>query len=161
MLDFSKEIIPYKSAGNVSLGDNINNYLSDIYKNHNVKISEYIIPDNEKRASYFIDETLRITTLCDGEVISIGCNNRYKGKCMGLFYSGQTLAQIIQNSTRQRVFHGCVIIDNNFGFSFELPAPYDEIGDSIEHLPLDLELTMLRVVDLSSWDSRTKSKTLK
>lgn len=152
MIDFSKEIIPYKSAGGIVLGENINTYLDDIYKSHRVKVSQYIVPDGEKRLSYFIDETLMVGTLSDGEIISIGCNGRYKGKCLGRFYSGQSLEQIVQNSKSQKIFHGCIIVDDNFGFSFELPPPYDEIGDSMESLPFDLQLDMLRVVDLSAWE---------
>ncbi len=151
MDNFNAEIIPGKSVGNFLIGDNINNYLS-IYSNYEVKSSEYILPNNEKRLAYFIDSTLEITTLSSGEIVAIGCNEKYKGKCKGIFYPGQKLVEIIASSTRQRIFNGCIVIDNDFGFVFELPAPYDEIGDSIQSLPSELKLEFIRVADFSTWN---------
>ncbi|BFT81930.1 hypothetical protein [Enterobacter pseudoroggenkampii] len=55
-------------------------------------------------------------------------------------------------TNKQRIFNGFIIINDDFGFSFELPALYDEIADSIAHVPLDLAFNEIRVADYSDWN---------
>jgi len=62
-------------------------------------------------------------------------------------------AQIKKLTARQRIFNGSLIIDEDFGFSYVLPSPYDEIADSIEDIPPDLKLNEIYISDFSSWIS--------
>lgn len=62
-------------------------------------------------------------------------------------------SQIKKLTARQRIFNGSLIIDEDFGFSYVLPSPYDEIADSIEDIPLDLQLDEIYISDFSSWIS--------
>jgi len=62
-------------------------------------------------------------------------------------------SQIKKLTARQRIFNGSLIIDEDFGFSYVLPPPYDEIADSIEAIPLDLQLDEIYISDFSSWIS--------
>jgi len=55
-------------------------------------------------------------------------------------------------TSRQRIFNGSLIIDDDFGFSFVIPSPYDEIADVIDHMPPDLILNEMYVADFSSWN---------
>jgi hypothetical protein len=62
-----------------------------------------------------------------------------------------SFGQIKKFTKRQRTFNGSIILDDDFGFSYVLPAPYDEIADSIENTPLDLILSEIYISDFSSW----------
>ncbi|CBJ40818.1 hypothethical protein (plasmid) [Ralstonia solanacearum CMR15] len=53
---------------------------------------------------------------------------------------------------RQRIFNGCLVINDDFGFSFVLPHPYDEIADSVGDIPLDLIFDEIYVSDFSAWN---------
>ena len=110
------------------------------------------MPDDKKRLAYIVDDTMTIATLEDGTIISIGCNVNYKGRYNKILQTGQTMGEIIGLTYKQRIFNGCFIINDDFGFSFELPAPYDKIADSIAHVPLDLVLNEIRVADYSDWN---------
>ena len=125
--------------------------MSDFYVNHKVDHFEYYLPDNERRLAYTIDETITVAALSNGTIVSIGCNEHYKGKWNGLLHTGQTMKDVIKLTDRQRIFNGCIIVNDDFGFLFGLPAPYDEIADEVEHIPLDIVLNNIRVGDFSEW----------
>lgn len=152
MIDFGADIVSGRAMGNVFLGADINDYMNELYSGHKVTYFEYILPDDEKRQAYIIDDTMTIATLANGKIISIGCNVNYKGMYNNILQTGQTMKEIIDLTYKQRIFNGCVIINDDFGISFELPAPYDEIADSIAHVPLDLALNEIRVADYSDWN---------
>lgn len=42
--------------------------------------------------------------------------------------------QIKKLTKRQRIFNGIIILTEDFGLCYVLPAPYDEIADSIENI---------------------------
>lgn len=138
--------------GNVFLGENISKYMNELYTGFKVNYFDYFLPDDEKRLAYIVDDTITIATIEDGTIISIGCNVSYKGRYNNILQTGQTMRQIIDLTNKQRIFNGFIIINDDFGFSFELPAPYDEIADSIAHVPLDLVLNEIRVADYSDWN---------
>jgi len=154
MIDFNANIISGKSIGNILLGENITSYIDDAYSSHKVSYFEYYLPSNEIRLAYIIDKTITIATLSDGVIMSIGCNENYKGTYHSLLHTGQSMREIIKLTNRQRIFNGSIIINDDFGFSFDLPAPYDEIADDVEHIPLDLILKEVRVANFSEWNPR-------
>ncbi|MDX5631066.1 MULTISPECIES: hypothetical protein [unclassified Brenneria] len=151
MIDINADIISNKSIGNISLRDNVNDYLSDMYSNHTIRFFDYLLPDNEKRMAYVIDETITVATLADGLITSVGCNEKYKGYYMNSLHTGMRMSDIIKLTDNQRIFNGCIILNDDFGFSIDLPAPYDEIADDIDHIPLDLILKEMRVADYYLW----------
>ncbi|WP_455819456.1 hypothetical protein [Pseudomonas cerasi] len=154
MIDLKAEIISNKSVGNIKLGGHINDYLSDIHMSHVVKVFDYYLPDNEKRMAYVVDEAITIATLSDGLITSIGCNEKYTGLYMNSLHTGMKMSDVIKMTNRQRIFNGCVIINDDFGFSIELPVPYDEIADDIDHIPLDLVLKEMIVSDYTAWQPK-------
>lgn len=151
MIDFKAEIKSKCSAANVRLMSNIAEYMSELHKNHKVKIESYVLPDNETRTAYKIDDTLTLSTLSDGTIFFIGCNANYKGLYRGILSTGMSFGQIKKLTTRQRIFNGSIIIDDDFGFSYILPQPYDEIADSINDIPLSLILEEIYISDFSFW----------
>ena len=152
MIDLSANINSGKSIGNVFLGENINIYMNEFYANHKVDYFEYYLPDNEKRLAYIIDETITVAAPSNGPIVSVGCNEHYQGKYNGLLHTGQTMRDVIKLTDRQRIFNGCIIVNDDFGFLFDLPAPYDEIADEVGHIPLNLILNNIRVADFSEWN---------
>ncbi len=76
----------------------------------------------------------------------------YKGRYKACLYPGQTMDEVSKATERQRVFNGSVIINDDFGFSFVLPAPYDEVADHIGDIPPGLVLDEVYVSDFSIWN---------
>ncbi|MCA4825807.1 MAG: hypothetical protein KJJ56_20820, partial [Serratia rubidaea] len=150
MIDINADIISNKSIGNVVLGENVDRYLNDMYSNHTVRFFDYFLPDDEKRMAYVVDEIITIATLSNGLIISVGCNEKYKGRYMNSLCTGMRMSDVIKLTNEQRIFNGCIIVNDDFGFSIELPTPYDEIADGIEQVPLDLVLKEMRVADYHS-----------
>ncbi|WP_380184776.1 hypothetical protein [Kalamiella sp. sgz302252] len=153
LIDFSTAILSYRSVGNVFLNENISIYIDEMYSRFNVEVKKYALPDGDERIAYFLDSTMTIATKSDGIIFSVGCNNKYKGGYKKIIYPGDTIGKIINFTERQRIFNGSLIIDNDFGISFILPAPYDEIADNLNDLPLGLEFKEIYVSDYSSWNT--------
>lgn len=151
MIDINADVISNKSIGNILLGDNVERYFSGIYSSHSIRAFDYFLPDDEKRIAYVVDETITIATLPSGLIVSVGCNERYRGHYMNSLHTGMRMSDIIKSTDKQRIFNGCIIINDDFGFSIDLPEPYDEIADVIEHIPLDLILKEMRVADYYLW----------
>ena len=145
MIDYKADIISYKSIGNILIADNVFLHLPDLYKNHIVRESTYHLPNGEERLAYYVDEILTISTLLNGEIISLGCNEKYQGKYKNKLYAGITMQMLINLTSSQRILNGEIIIDEDYGLSFVLPSPYDEIADYIDHIPLDLRLNKIYV----------------
>ena len=153
MIDFSAAIESKHSVANILLGENISTYANTLYAKHQVEVKIYTLPNNETRTAYVVDKTITVSTLADGTIFSIGCNTRYKGLYKNSLSTGMSFAQIKKLTARQRIFNGSLIIDEDFGFSYVLPPPYDEIADSIEDIPPDLKLNEIYISDFSSWIS--------
>ncbi|AXV88954.1 hypothetical protein [Ralstonia solanacearum] len=152
MIDFCADIVSGRSAGGVALNDDIADYLEEMYFSHRVVLRSYHLPDGQERLAYSLDEMLTVVALPNGSIFSIGCNGRYRGRCNGHLYPGQTMGDVIEVTGRQRIFNGCLVTNDDFGFSFVLPHPYDEMADSIGDIPLDLVLEELYVADFSAWN---------
>ncbi|APF89653.1 hypothetical protein HI806_25195 (plasmid) [Ralstonia solanacearum] len=152
MIDFSAEILSGKSIGNILLGANISEYLHEMYASHEVEVKQYRLPNGEARCSYSLGRVLTIATHPDGLIFSIGCNRGYKGRYKACLYPGQTMDEVSKATERQRIFNGSVIINDDFGFSFVLPAPYDEVADHIGDIPPGLVLDEVYVSDFSMWN---------
>ncbi|KHN55399.1 hypothetical protein [Pectobacterium fontis] len=154
MIDVSANIISYISLGNIEIGRSVDFYYSEIYGNFDVSVKEYMIPfpSNEKMYGYSLnDDILMFSTTNDGVIVSVGCNENYKGKYKDKLYPGITMKELLDLTKSQRILNGTLIIDEDYGLSFTLPSPYDEIADYIEHIPLDLKLNEIYVSDNSFW----------
>ena len=45
MIDFNADIISYKSVGNIEIGRNVEFYIDELYKNFDVKVTQYGVPN--------------------------------------------------------------------------------------------------------------------
>lgn len=157
MVDFNADIVSFISLGNVLLGDSIDLYLEDIFNNYTVEIKEYSLPapSSEIRYAYSIQNgTLIIITTTDDIIVSVGCNEKYAGKYKNRLYAGITMQELSQRSKDLRILNGALIVDQDYGLSFTLPPPYDEIADSLGQIPHDLSLNEIYVCDHSGWINR-------
>lgn len=151
MIDINADIISYKSIGNILAGEDISNYISELYEKHGVSESDYYLPNGERRLAYYVDNTITIAALLNGEIISVGTNENYKGKYINKLHPGISMEDLIKLTSSQRILNGTIIVNEDYGISFILPSPYDEIADYIEHIPLDLKLNEIYVSDCSFW----------
>lgn len=62
-----------------------------------------------------------------------------------------SVIDIIKLTTSQKIYNGSIIINDDFGVSFILPSPYDEISDAINHIPSGLIINEIFVSDFSFW----------
>ncbi|WP_249384152.1 hypothetical protein [Chitinivorax sp. B] len=154
MIDFNANIVSGTSIGNVFINSKIDDYVNEMYSSFEVKQREYALPDDSIRISYVLNDTLTIATMPDGNIFSVGCNVKYKGLYKGILFAGQAMGEIVKVTCRQRIFNGSIIVDDDFGFSFVLPPPYDEIADSIDQIPMTVTLNEIYVSDFSSWNPK-------
>ena len=151
MIDIDAEIIPFESIANILLDSNVSLYLDDMYANFDVEFKEYSIPFGETNVAYILDDIIRVSATPEGKIIAIGCSEKYKGKYKGKLYPGMTMGELISLTESQRILNGTIIVDEDYGLSFTLPSPYDEIADYIKYIPHDLELNEIYVSDYSFW----------
>ena len=151
MIDFKADIIPFKSIGNVVIGTCISRYLNDIYDNHSMSYKDYPLPNGDNRGLYELDDTLMICILDNGYIISVGCNQNYKGQYNNQLWPGQTMEQVKQRTSTQKIVNGSLIINNQTGLILPLPSPYDELADTLKDIPDELVLNEIYVADYSSW----------
>ncbi|HGM6735706.1 TPA: hypothetical protein ACKQB8_002151 [Serratia marcescens] len=94
---------------------------------------------------------MTIATDKDGVIFSLGCNERYKGGYKGIIFTGMKVMDVIKLTKTQKLYNGSIIINDDFGISLILPPPYDEIADTIKHIPEDIEINEFFVSDFSFW----------
>ncbi|WKC46782.1 hypothetical protein [Pseudomonas veronii] len=151
MIDFNAEIKSGESLANIVLNSNVSIYLKELYEYHEVVVKNYTLPDSEIRTAYWVDSTITITTKADGAICSLGCNKNYKGAYRKTFRTGMFFYEIAELSKRQRIFNGSLILEEDFGISYVIPSPFDEIADSIQDIPANLRLDEIYISDFSSW----------
>ncbi|AYH04273.1 hypothetical protein [Pectobacterium parmentieri] len=154
MIDINASIVSYFSLGNIEIGRFVDFYYSEMYGNFDVSVKEYMIPfpSNEKMYGYSLNkDTLMFSTTDDGKIVSVGCNENYKGRYKDKLYPGISMEELFDLTKSRRILNGTLIVDEDYGLSFTLPSPYDEIADYIEHIPLNLKLNEIYVSDNSFW----------
>ncbi|MCU1740484.1 MULTISPECIES: hypothetical protein [unclassified Pseudomonas] len=151
MIDFTADIKSMCSIANIALEENISTYIDELYASHKIEIKKYNLPNGEVRSAYVVDDIVTVVTLPDGKIFSIGCNRHYQGLYKGILSTGMSFAQVQKLTKRQRIFNGAIILDDDFGVSYTLPSPYDEIADSVADIPQELMLEEIYVSDFSSW----------
>ncbi len=75
----------------------------------------------------------------------------YKGRCKEILYSGICVAEVLAASSKANLLHGALIIDEDYGFYFPLPSPYEELADRVARVPKDVKLNTLHVESVQWW----------
>lgn len=151
MIDFNARIVSGVSIGNVVINENISLYINEMHSRFSVKIKNYFLPDGSERKSYTVDNTLTVVTDKDGVILSLGCNAHYQGGYNGIIFPGMKIIDIIKLAKSQKIYNGSIIINDDFGVSFILPPPYDEIADAINYIPAGVIINEIFVSDFSFW----------
>ncbi|MCG8710943.1 hypothetical protein JHU04_004261 [Brenneria sp. 4F2] len=154
MIDIKADILSYTPLGNIEIGRFVDFYHYEMYENFDIEVKEYMIPfpSNEKMYGYSLNnDTLMFSATSGGEIVSVGYNENYKGKYNGKLYPGITMGELLDLTDSQKILNGTLIVDEDYGLSFTLPSPYDEIVDYIERIPLGLKLNEIYVSDNSFW----------
>ncbi|MBH2562331.1 hypothetical protein I5K95_00020 [Serratia marcescens] len=151
MIDFKARIVSGVSMGNVAINGNISLYINEMHSRFSVKIKSYFLPDGSERKSYTVDNTLTVVTDKNGVILSLGCNAHYQGSYNGIRFPGMKIIDIIKLTTSQKIYNGSIIINDDFGVSFILPPPYDEIADAINYIPAGVIINEIFISDFSFW----------
>ncbi|WP_193159057.1 hypothetical protein [Serratia marcescens] len=151
MIDFKARIVSGVSMGNVAINGNISLYINEMHSRFSVKIKSYFLPDGSERKSYTVDNTLTVVTDKDGVILSLGCNAHYQGGYNGIIFPGMKIIDIIKLAKSQKIYNGSIIINDDFGVSFILPPPYDEIADAINYIPAGVIINEIFISDFSFW----------
>jgi hypothetical protein len=151
IIDFNARIVSGASIGNIILNENISLYINEMYSRFSITVKKHFLPDGSERKSYTVDNTLSVITDKDGVILSLGCNAHYQGSYNGIIFPGMEITDIIKLTVSQKIYNGSIIIDDDFGVSFILPPPYDEIADAISHIPSGLTINEIFVSDFSFW----------
>lgn len=151
MIDFNARIVSGVSIGNVVLNENISLYINEMQSRFSVKIKNHSLPDGSERKSYTVDNTLSVITDKDGVILSLGCNAHYQGGYNGIIFPGMEITDIIKLTISQKIYNGSIVINDDFGISFILPCPYDEIADAINDIPGGVIINEIFVSDFSFW----------
>jgi hypothetical protein len=122
-----------------------------MYSRFSITVKKHFLSDGSERKSYTVDNTLSVITDKDDVILSLGCNAHYQGSYNGIIFPGMEITDIIKLTVSQKIYNGSIIIDDDFGVSFILPPPYDEIADAISHIPSGLTINEIFVSDFSFW----------
>jgi hypothetical protein len=151
-IDYKANIISGKSLANIQIGNNIEEYLEYVYTyGINIEIKKYNENKRNEIHSYLINKNLLVNTFPNGNIINITSLNSYEGTLNKKIKSGMTFEQIKNSSKNQIVMNGCLFINNDYGFCYCLPSPYDEIADAIKQIPNGLILNKIMIDNLIWW----------
>lgn len=160
MIDFNANIVSFNSLANIHLGHCVDDYLEEMLNHFAVETKEY--PSTTQLGDmqgYFLDgNTVSIFTDANDIIVSVTCNQNYRGKYKNRLYTGITMEQLTLRSNSVLLINGALIVDGDYGLIFPLPSPYDEIADHLHHIPGDLQLFEIVVSDYSSWAPQVSRK---
>ena len=151
MIDFNARIVSGASIDNIILNENISLYINEMYSRFSITVKKHFLPDGSERKSYTVDNTLTVVTDKDGVILSLGCNAHYQGGYNGIIFPGMKIIDIIKLTTSQKIYNGSIIINDDFGISFILPPPSDEIADAINYIPAGVIINEIFISDFSFW----------
>jgi len=161
MIDFNADIISFTSLANIRLGHSVDMYLEEMLTRFTVETKKYpsSSPLGGDMHGYFLDDnTISIFTDANDIIVSVVCNQNYHGRYQNKLYAGITMERLTLLSKSILLINGALIVDGDYGLAFSLPSPYDEIADSLQHIPGDLQLVEVVVSDHSSWAPQASRK---
>ena len=152
MIDYKAKIISGKSLVGLEIDTNINKYLNELYS-RNISVINKVYNEGKKNEihHYIINDNVKVNTLSDGSVLNITCVNSLETKFNNDLYSGISVKELKKKTEKQSILHGSLFLNGDYGICYVLPSPYDEIGDSINHLPDSLVLNEICVGNFSWW----------
>lgn len=150
-MDLDAEIISGVSIGGIFLGSDFLEELQKIYQ-EGIAINEQRFSNFEiQYIHYEIDRgAVSVVTFEDGKIKRIWCEKPYRGKYKNKFFPGMTIHEIEQNSSKQTIVHGMLILDTDFGAGFRIPDEYEDI-DHFKQFPKDMVLEEIHIMEKDWW----------
>lgn len=129
-MNITNIIIPGKSIGGISIGENVFDVQKRIQSHYDVKMSnENSISINDNMITLYYGK--------NGIISEISCSNKFDGVYDNKLWAGMTVADIIKNTSSQVVWSGFVQVDNINGIGLPLPNEYDDFEKITDFLDLD------------------------
>lgn len=147
-INLDENIIPGKSIGGISLGDNVNDIIKCIEAEYCINVIEF---ENfgVKYLCYKInDGAISFTVNDTGHIVSLWCEPPYKGSFNGKLYPGITARKLKEISSIQTIIKGYLVIDNNPLIYYGMPDDIDDFN-CFSDLDDDVFFNELYVGDLN------------
>lgn len=134
IIGLDMDIIPGKSIGGISLGDNVNDVIKSIGEKH--PISKYDFQNHTGNYSLYNIFNGAISFTCDSNniIVALWCTPPYQGSFNKKLYPGITALEIRRRSKKQEIIKGYLVIDKNSPIYYGMP---DEIDDFNSFSELD------------------------
>jgi hypothetical protein len=127
-VEISDEIVPQKSLGGISLGEQIYDVVARLPSHYAIHHSEHITTIDDGLITAYHDVS--------GIISALSCNSKFKGNYLNKLWPGMTVAEVIKNSTRQVAWSGFVQVDRIEGIGLSLPEErddFDHLTDEFDH----------------------------
>lgn len=129
MMEKFIDIIPGESLAGIKLDHKINDVISKLSEDYTIEINDGVILLNDGLIAIGYEE--------DGSIYSIMCNENFKGKYKEKLWAGMSVKDVLEHSSIQVAFGGCVVVDGINGIGLPLPDEYDDFEKITDFLPLD------------------------
>ncbi len=130
----SGEIIPYLSAGNINIGDKINDYI-------NFFLDKKKYPEAYRQEGGFIRYQIGIEKFVSlvyddlqEEILSIIIGSNFNCHYKEIIHSRMTIAELKRTPFKKFYFGNMIFLDGNFGMAIQLPNEFDDC-DSLDEIP--------------------------
>lgn len=148
MISLDAEVVPGKSIGGISLGDNA----SDVIKSAAGKFSVDFLEFENFGVKYVCCKieggAISFSYNEDGKVVSLWCEPPYRGGGDRRFYPGITAGKLRRVSRKQEIIKGYLVVDDNYSVYYGMPDDIDDF-DHFSDLDDDVVFSELYVGDLS------------
>lgn len=129
-MNISNIIIPGKSIGGISIGENVFDVQKRIHSHYDVKLSDgNSMSINGNMITLYYGK--------NGIISEISCNSKFNGVYDNKLWAGMTVEDVIRNTSSQVAWSGFVQVDNINGIGLPLPNEYDDFEKITDFLDLD------------------------
>lgn len=138
IIGLDMDIIPGKSVGGISLGDNIDDIIRCVGQSYSVDKTNFSNHTGDYSFYKIQGGAISFTTNNHGIVVALWCEPPYQGSFDNKLYPGITALEIRRKSKRQDIIKGYLVIDRDLTIYFGMP---DDIDDFNFFTDLDDETT--------------------
>lgn len=146
-ISLSAEIVPGQSIGGILIGENVLDIIDRLPSDQELICKEF----NNFGKNYYLysinNGIINFTSDKDDVVLAIWCGVGYKGKCDEKYYPGISVGEVKENFRKIEIYHGYLVLDDNYKIYYELPEEFDDFNDFNE-VDDDVILRCLYVGDL-------------
>ncbi|MEN3753037.1 hypothetical protein [Mangrovibacter yixingensis] len=126
--DSSLNIVPGKSIGGISLGDNVDEIILSLGENVPFETFEFENFGTKYRCYRLTKEGLSFTTDEQGKIIALWCEPSYNGRFNGRLYPGITAKELRAVTRKQILVKGYLVVDDIYNLYFGMPDDIDDFN---------------------------------